>query len=311
MRISPFVILAALIAIAAPLAAQQRAAPFVIEETGQGFDRLDRALRAIGNNQATIVIAPGRYRQCAVQEAGIVTYRAVEPGTVVFDGVACEGKAALVLRGAGARVDGLIFQNIAVRDENGAGIRLEQGDLEVFNSMFRDSQQGILTANDSSGTIRIDRSTFSGLGLCESDCAHSIYVGAYGALEVTRSRFERGTGGHYVKSRSPNVLIADSSFDDTAGRATNYMIDLPAGARGTIANNVFVQGRNKENWSAFVAISAENHDNSSAGLVIRGNQASLAPGVERNTYFVADWSGDPLEIAANELGRGIAVFDRR
>lgn len=313
MRRLSIALLVGLIAVAAPLLAQQRAAPFTIAETGQGFARLDQAVAAIGNGEATIVIAPGSYRQCAVQEAGAITYRAAEPGTAVFDGTACEGKAALVLRGEGALVDGLVFQNIAVADANGAGIRLERGNLDVVNSMFRDSQQGILSGNDPSATIRIDRSTFSGLGRCDGDfsCAHSIYIGHYGGLEVTHSRFERGRGGHYVKSRAANVTVTDSSFDDTRGRATNYMIDLPSGARGTIANNVFVQGRDKENYSAFVAVSAEGDDNSSAGLSIRNNRAEIAPGVDRNTFFVADWSGEPLQIAANELGRGIAMFDRR
>lgn len=313
MRISPVVILAVLLALGVPLAAQQPGAPFVIEETGQGFSRLDQAVDAIGDRQGTIIIAPGTYRQCAVQEAGMITYRAADPGTAVFDGVACEQKAALVLRGRAALVDGIIFQNISVPDANGAGIRIEQGDLQVHNSMFRDSEQGILSAEDRGATISIDRSTFSGLGRCDRgySCAHSIYIGRYGSLEITRSRFERGTGGHYVKSHTPQIRITDSSFDDTAGRATNYMIDLPSGAVGTIANNVFVQGENKENWSAFIAVSAEGGGNSSAGLVIAGNEASLAPGVRRNTWFVADWSGDALSVGENALGQGLSVFDSR
>lgn len=313
MRISPVVILAVLVATCAPLSAQRGGAPFVVAETGQGFARLDRAVDAIGDARGTIVIAPGTYRQCAVQEAGVITYRAAEPGSAIFDGVACEQKAALVLRGRGARVDGLIFQNLSVPDANGAGIRIEQGDLEVHNSLFRNSEQGILSAEDRSASIRIDRSTFSGLGRCDRglSCAHSIYIGRYGSLEVSRSRFERGTGGHYVKSHAARIRITDTSFDDTAGSATNYMIDLPSGAIGTIADNVFVQGENKENWSAFIAVSAEGGGNPSTGLVIAGNRASLAPGVRRNTWFVADWSGDALRIGENALGRGISTFDSR
>jgi len=312
-RISPIIVLAVLLALGVPLAAQQPSAPFVIDETGQGFSRLDQAVDAIGSGQGTIVIAPGTYRQCAVQDAGVITYRAAESGTAIFDGVACEQKAALVLRGQAALVDGLVFQNISVPDANGAGIRIERGNLEVHNSMFRNSEQGILSAEDRGASIMIDRSTFSGLGRCGGghSCAHSIYIGRYGSLEVTRSRFERGTGGHYVKSHAAQVRITDSSFDDTAGNATNYMIDLPSGAVGTIANNIFVQGENKENWSAFIAVSAEGGGNSSAGLVIAGNEASLAPGVRRNTWFVADWSGEPLSIGENALGQGIAVFDQR
>ncbi len=313
MRILSFALIAGIAALAAPLLAQRGAAPFTIEETGQGFNRLDQAVQTIGDSRATIIVAPGTYRQCAVQEAGIVTYRAAEAGTAIFDGVACEQKAALVLRGSGARVDGLVFQNISVSDANGAGIRLERGHLDVTNAMFRNSEQGILSAEDRGSRIRIDRSTFSGLGRCNRglSCAHSIYIGHYGALEVTRSRFERGRGGHYVKSHTPQTTVSDSSFDDTRGRTTNYMIDLPSGSRGTIANNVFVQGEDKENYSAFIAVSAEAQDNSSAGLVIRDNQASLAPGVSRNTFFVADWSGEQLQIAVNELGSGIAMYERR
>src|SRR3546814_13009091 len=91
-----------------------------------------------------------------------------------------------------------------VPDANGAGIRLERGNLEVANSLFRNSEQGILTADDTASEIRIDRSTFQHLGRCDRglSCAHSIYVGAYGKLTVTRSRFELGNGGHYVKSRA-------------------------------------------------------------------------------------------------------------
>ncbi|MEO0440925.1 MAG: right-handed parallel beta-helix repeat-containing protein, partial [Pseudomonadota bacterium] len=97
----------------------------------------------------------------------------------------------------------------------------------------------------------------------------------------------------------------------TSGRATNYMIDLPAGATGTIANNVFVQGQNKENYSAFIAVAAEGRDHSSAGLNIHSNNAGLANGVQRNTWFVADWSGDQIRIANNSLGRGLSRYERR
>ncbi len=202
---------------------------------------------------------------------------------------------------------------MAVPDGNGAGIRLEQGDLTVAQSWFLDSQQGILTASDPAGTIAIDKSTFSGLGTCENSagCAHSIYVGDYGSLRVTRSRFERGTGGHYLKSRAARIEVAGSSFDDSQGRATNYMIDLPDGATGQIANNWFVQGRDKENYSTFIAVAAEDPTHTSDGLAIAGNDARLAPGVRRSTTFVADWSGDRLAIGQNDLGAGIKPFERR
>ncbi|MGB3739657.1 MAG: right-handed parallel beta-helix repeat-containing protein [Pontixanthobacter sp.] len=303
----------AIVAIPAGVLLAQDGAAFTIAETGQSFAQLQDAVDTIGDGAGTIEIAAGTYRQCAVQAAGTVAYVANAPGSAIFDGQTCEGKAALVLCGREANVAGLVFQNMSVPDYNGAGIRLEQGNLTVVQSWFRDSQQGILTANDHAGRIVVDKTTFSGLGTCEGSggCAHSIYVGDYGSLRISRSRFEKGTGGHYVKARAANVEVLASSFDDSQGRGTNYMIDLPAGSAGAIRNNWFVQGADKENYSAFIAVGAEQNLRSSDGLQIAGNDARLAPKVQRNTIFVADWSGAQLTIGDNALGRGLTRFERR
>jgi len=298
---------------AASLLAKGGPAPFTVVETGKGYDKLQAAVDAIGGGKGTIAIAPGRYAQCAVQEAGDISYLATEPGSAIFDGVPCEGKAALVLRGRAAEVAGLIFQGIHVPDFNGAGIKLERGDLTVAQSWFRDSQEGILTNDDPNGLLVVDQSTFTRLGTCEGagGCAHSIYTGDYGQVRVTRSRFEEGRGGHYLKSRARRIDVASCSFDDSAGKGTNYMIDLPDGATGQISNNWFVQGRDKDNYSAFIAVAAEHKDHSSAGLTVVGNDARFAPGVSRTSAFVADWSGDKLAIGDNKLGTGLKRIEER
>ena len=305
-------LVAALAATTLPLAAQQ-SAPFTVAETGRGYASLQGAVDAIGGGEGTVVFAPGTYNECAVQRAGRITYRASQPGKSALSGVACEGKGALVLGGDSATVIGLVFSDIAVPDRNGAGIRLESGELAVTQSWFRDSEQGILTAHDPNIRLRIDKSTFTRLGTCEGDggCAHSIYTGEIGETAVTRSRFEAGTGGHYVKSRAARTIVEDSSFDDANGRGTNYMIDLPNGGNGRIVRNWFVQGRDKENWSAFIAVGAEQANYSSDGLVIADNDARLAPGLSRSPAFVADWTGDRLDIGNNELGAGLKPFERR
>lgn len=296
----------------ATAASAQTGGSFRIEETGRSFYRLDDAIKAIGAGSGTIVVAPGRYPDCAVFSGATLTLRAAEPSTAIFEGGACEGKATLVLRGASATVDGLVFRGIKVPDRNGSGIRLEKGNLTVTRATFLDSEQGILTADDPSGSIVIERSTFSGLGGCpDGMCSHSIYIGGYGSLSISRVRFERGTGGHYAKSRAARVSISDSSFDDSAGRETNYAVDLPNGATGRIAGNVFVVGKNKENHSAIIAVAAEARANPSAGLVVEGNDASIAPGAGYGTTFVADWSREPLKIGANKLGAGVNVRDSR
>ncbi|WP_298471117.1 right-handed parallel beta-helix repeat-containing protein [uncultured Erythrobacter sp.] len=293
--------------------AQSARGDFTVTETGRSYGSLQSAINAIGNRRGTIAVAPGTYRQCAVQEAGVITYVTEKPGSAVFERKACEGKAALVLRGAGAEVRGLVFRGIYVPDGNGAGIRLEKGSLNIANSWFMDSQQGILTANDPGGRIYIVRSTFSGLGTCENSagCAHSIYTGNYGELTVKESRFERGQGGHYLKARAGNVTIENNSFDDANGRATNYMIDLPAGSRGLIANNWFIQGRDKENYSAFIAVGAEDNLHSSDGLRVTGNEARFVPGLRRSSVFLADWTGASIALSGNALASGLKQYERR
>jgi hypothetical protein len=304
----------ALLPAAGPVAAENpQGAPYTVVESGRAYTRLQDAVNAIGGGTGTIRFAPARFADCAVQEAGDITYVAEAPGQSVLEGVACEGKAALVLRGRAARIEGLVFANIHVPDMNGAGIRLEHGNLAVSQAWFRDSEQGILTADDPGSTIAIDKSTFTRLGTCEGDggCAHSLYVGNYGALTVTRSRFEAGRGGHYVKSRAQRVAVVNSSFDDSHGAATNYMIDLSGGATGLISGNWFVQGADKENHSAFIAVAAEGKEYSSNGLTIEANDARFARGVSWESTFVADWSGDKLALGPNTLGEGLKRFDRR
>ncbi|MED5544068.1 MAG: right-handed parallel beta-helix repeat-containing protein [Pseudomonadota bacterium] len=292
--------------------AQGQETPYTVVESQRSYARLQEAVDAIGDGTGTIRFAPRRYADCAVQTQGSITYHAQVPGQAVLDGVTCEGKAALVLRGRAARIEGLVFANFRVPEKNGAGVRLEHGDLSVSQSWFRDSEQGILTGSDPDGRIAIDKSTFTRLGTCEGPgCAHSLYIGDYGTLTVTRSRFEAGTGGHYVKSRAARVAILNSSFDDTQGRATNYMIDLPDGATGEIADNWFVQGRDKENYSAFIALAAEHRNHPSAGLSVHGNNARFAPGIERRSAFVADWTKEPIRIEGNTLGAGLVRFEAR
>jgi hypothetical protein len=299
---------------AAAVVAQTAGAPYEVVETGKSYRALQDAVDAIGGGKGTIAIAPGRYVDCAVQQAGSVSYMASEPGRVIFERNACEDKAALVLRGYNAEVSGITFQNLESSDGNGAGIRLEKGNLLVTQSWFKDSQQGILTANDLSSRIVVDKSTFTRLGTCafSAGCAHSIYIGNYGLARITRSRFEIGRGGHYLKARSPHVEIASNSFDDSQGKWTNYMIDLPEGATGQITNNWFVQGSHKENHSAFIAVAAEERKFSSAGLKIAGNDAQLIPSVGWLTTFVADWSGAKLAIGPNRIGdTDIQAYERR
>jgi hypothetical protein len=287
-------------------------APFAVIGSGKSFERLQDAVNALEGGDGTIRIAPGRYRDCAVVEAGRVTFTARAAGTVTFEKQVCEGKATLVLRGRAARVEGIGFTGTSVPDGNGAGIRIERGDLQVVSCRFADAQTGILSADDPQSAISIDRSTFSGLGKHPDPWGvHSVYIGVYGSLTVTNSRFERGRSGHYLKSRSPRIHVTGSSFDDSRGRDTNYMIDLSWGASGRISGNLFVSGLEKDNFSTMIAVAAEGRRHSSAGLVVERNRAWLVPGFRWPTSFVGDWSGGGPAVRDNDLGPGISEIEPR
>lgn len=302
-----------MVALVAAPAAAQPSRPFAVLETGERFQRLQDAVNSLNGGDGTVQIAPGTYRDCAVQEAGMVAFVARTRGTVVFDGGVCEGKATLVLRGRAAHVEGLTFTNTAVDDGNGAGIRIERGNLTVLSSIFVDAQSGIVSSNDDqSSTISIDRCTFAGLGKHpDAHGTHSVYIGRYGGLRVTNSRFERGKGGHYLKIRAPRIEVLGSSFDDSRGQDTNYMIDIPEGAVGRIAGNTFVNGADKENYGTMIAVAAESRRQPSAGLTIERNRAWLVPSFPWSTTFVGSWTKEPLVIRDNALGSGITTFKQR
>jgi len=289
----------------------QGAKPYLLVETGERFDRLQSAIFAIGKGKGTIRIDPGRWDDCGVQVEGDVTFEAAIPGKTRWAGPrVCEGKAALVLRGRSSRVTGFIFENFHSGDGNASGIRLEHGNLTAEQNWFRNSDEGILTSDQPGGTISIDRSTFTHLGRCGgyASCAHSIYIGGYNQVTVTHSRFEAGDGGHYLKVRAAHVTITGNSFDDTAGRATNYLIDLPEGATGRISGNWFVQGSHKENGGVLIAVAAEHRAQSSAGLIVEANTAKLSPGSPAGPAFVANWSRDQVIVGRNQLGAGIVKY---
>lgn len=287
--------------------------PYTLVETGAQFAHLQEAVAAIGPRAGTIRVAAGVWRDCAVITAGDVAVVAASPGQVVFDDTVCEGKAVLVARGHSLRVEGLIFRNLHIAEGNGAGIRLERGNLAVRQTWFRDSDEGILSADDPAAQAEVVESTFTRLGRCDRglSCAHGVYFGNIAAVTIRRTRFEEGRGGHYVKSRAARIDVSDCSFDDARGQTTNYMIDLSVGASGRITGNWMVVGGNRENATALIANAAEGHLHRADGLVITGNTARLAPGVVRGTSFLVDWSGDRIALGANALGSGVRRFERR
>ncbi|MFC3712341.1 right-handed parallel beta-helix repeat-containing protein [Sphingoaurantiacus capsulatus] len=261
--------------------------PFMLQ-SGGAFPKLADAVRAARDTD-TITVMPGTYEDCAVISRGRLTLRAMIPGTVTFRGKTCEDKAALVVRGDEAIVEGLRFTGYKAADGNGAGIRLEKGDLTIESSTFEDSENGMISGNGQEGRATIERSIFRRLGKCRPDnCSHSLYMGRFAGLTVKESLFEEGRGGHYIKARVREVDIQDNLIDDSKGEETNYLIDLPNGATGTIRGNAMIKGITTQNRCCVVVVSAEVQQNE-ATVLVDGNQVANLD--DRPVILLADYKG--------------------
>jgi len=82
--------------------------------------------------------------------------------SLTANGASAEGKAIFVVRGDNVRMENLAFFGARVRDRNGAGIRLEKGRLEVVGCHFEGNENGILTNNDETIELAVDRALARG-----------------------------------------------------------------------------------------------------------------------------------------------------
>ena len=177
------------------------------------------------------------------------------------------GKAILVTDND-VTIDHFEFSGARVRDENGAGIRYEAGNLTITNSYFHHNENGLLGAPDANGTITVKNSEFAYNGTGDGR-SHNIYVGAIKQFTVQDSYFHDAVIGHEIKSRALNNTITGSRIFNNNGNAS-YEIDLPQGGNGLIQGNIIQQGPNSEN-PAIIAFGEEGALPAQNSLIVRDN----------------------------------------
>ena len=256
-----------------------------------------QAARSVGDGD-TVLIDPGDYDDCAVWRANRLTIAAQAPG-VVFTGKTCQGKAIFVIDGNDVTVRGITFTHAAVPDHNGAGIRAEGGNLTVEDSHFIADEEGILTGMPGLSTLRVVNSEFRGNGTCIAQCAHGIYAGHIGLLEVEDSRFTDTKEGHDIKSRALHTVLHGNDISDGPDGHASYLVDVPNGGDLLMERNTLSKGPHTDNSTTAVAIGEEGVSNPTASLVIRGNSfTNLLPG---RTDFVHNQTETPAELIGNKL----------
>lgn len=280
----------------------------------------------------TFEVDAGDYRgDIAVWTKDNITLRAIGGRVkLIASGMAAEGKGIWVVRGGRMTAEGFDFSGTRVADKNGAGIRLEKGNLTVRDCTFTDNQNGILTGGSPQAELEIINSEFGYNGHGDGQ-SHNLYVGEIARLTVTGSYFHHAKVGHLLKSRAAVNLIQYNRLTDETGGRASYELEFPTGGIAYVIGNIIQQSSQTEN-PHLVAYGAEGYkwpknelylinntlvDNRPHGgvflrikpagsvlvkavnnlLVGKGQLDSAAPGEYKNNFSV-DW--DEFELAARE-----------
>lgn len=190
---------------------------------------------------------------------------------------------------------------------NGAGIRAEGGDLTIRSARFLGNQNGILTAQLTEATLRIEDSDFIGNGALVGECAHGLYAGRLAQVVVINSRFADTRICHHLKSRAARTEIVGSSFLDGDDTFTSYLVDIPNGGDLLLVNSVLRKGPRVDNPTAAVVIGAEGVRHPTNRIEIRDNQFTNR--MTRQTIFVRNLATTPATLTQNRLNGPVVPLE--
>jgi hypothetical protein len=223
------------------------------------------------------------------------------------------GKGIFVVR-ADVLIRNLEFRDAKVPDNNGAGIRLDLGDLTVEGSIFRHNQMGILTNSYAGGDVVVRGSDFVDNGVATGPkIGHAVYANHIDSLLVEHSRFSGQQIGHDIKSRALKSTILDNVLDDGMIGTSSYAIDLPNGGAGIIDGNAITQGPTSPN-RIMIAYGGEGSILPGSSLLVRCNMFSSdgdgATGVMNfTTDVIADLRGNTFTNVPTPLAGPGTISD--
>jgi hypothetical protein len=253
----------------------------------------------------TVELLAGEHRAQAgvITQDGLVLRARGGVAQLHADGAHAEGKALLVVRAQGVRVEGIHFHGARVPDRNGAGIRFERGSLTVRDCAFADHEMGLLTSNHAEAELTVQRCRFHDAPVMPagSGFTHLLYVGRIARLVLEGSRFGNGRHGHLLKSRAAEQHIHGNRFGDDplhGGGQASYEIDLPNGGSAWLHDNLLVQGPGSGNRT-LLAYGAEGE-----GGAPRPHRLVL----ERNSFVnLGGARGPALRLFAERLASTVQV----
>lgn len=242
----------------------------------------------------TIVIAQGSYKISEIKLDKDLAIRG--EGEVVLTAEKAVSKGLLVTGpGVSLLIDNLILQGAKSPDRNGAGVRHQGSNLMVYNTTFRQNENGILATADGTGNLRIERSRFLNNGFGDG-YSHGIYVQNIREFAISDSRFVGTRVGHHIKSMARSTLIQTSIFDDADGR-TSYSIEVAAGGTLKVNNCQFTRKSNAGNAAIIfysinrgglpgdIFITSNRITNEMTGAVFLRNQTESIAVMENNQIY--------------------------
>ncbi|WP_442769719.1 hypothetical protein [Zoogloea ramigera] len=298
--------------VAAALLAASTAAPAAVIIVGpdESVTRIADAAR-LARDGDTVLIKPGTYRgDVAVWPQKSLEIRGLGTRPVLqADGRDAEGKGIWVFVNGHFKVDNIAFRGARVADGNGAGIRMEQGSLEVRNCSFEDNQNGILTANFDDTELRVINSTFDKAPHDELGLHHLLYVGRIKHFVLEGSHLQRGYRGHLVKSRARLNEVRYNLLSDGPEGAASYELEFPEGGVAVVTGNVIAQSAASGN-PVVIGYGAEA-GNRPVNRLFLSHNTLINKGI-RPAWFVRAWT-DKLPagteiVTRNNLTVGFGLF---
>jgi hypothetical protein len=275
------------------------AGPLTLEVGSSKKIRTIAQAAKIAKSGDTILVEPGVYAgDVAVFTQDRLTIRvAGGRARLNANGASAEDKAIWVVRGGSITVENFEFVGARVPAHNGAGIRFEKGRLLLRNCLFRDNENGILTASDKAAELEIENSEFDRNGTVEG-YGHQLYAGQIAALKVTGSYFHHAVGGHLLKSRAARNVVMYNRLTDEDGGEASYELEFPNGGQAYVVGNIIGQSPTTQN-PAIVAIGLEGYRWPKNELYLVNN--TLIDARPADGYFLRAAPGLQLLKAMNNL----------
>ena len=268
--------------------------------TGQTYKTIQAAVNAAHSGDMINVHA-GTYGCASISKSGL-TIQGVGSGQVTISGAVCQSKGLLVISGSDTTINNIVFTNAKDSEGNGAGIRMQGTNLTILNSKFFNNQDGLLSDYNVHSTITVKDSTFGKNGTCvgSGGCAHAIYAGHVGTLDVENSTFNNTQAGHDIKSRANNTIIIGNKITDGPTGTSSYLIDVPNGGAVTITGNYLEKGPKSSNPTTAISMGEEGATNPAGAMLIANNtfQNDLA----KTQEFIFNRTGSAnLTVSGNVL----------